>query len=337
MPPLLMPLFVAVLPVLCLLAVLLALDSYKLVGLRWVMALVAAGAVVAGLAYLLNGGLLSVLAIDLASYSRYVAPVTEELLKGLVIALLLRSHRIGFGVDAAIYGFALGAGFAVVENIYIVHLARDAEMVTWVVRGFGTALMHGGATALFAVLGLIMLERHPRARLRAFVPGLAAAALLHSAFNHLSPVPMWATLAVLLVLPPVMALVFARSEQHTRDWLGLGFDSDVRLLELINSGDLPASPMGQYLHTLRGRIKGPLLADMLCYVRLYTELSLRAKGLLMMRENGFEAEPDADAQAILEELRYLERSIGLTGLQALRPLLRMSHKDLWQLFALKRG
>ena len=63
-------------------------------------------------------------------------------------------HRIGFLVDAAIFGFAVGTGFALAENLYYLHLAAEAGMGTWIVRGFGTALMHGGATALFAVMGL---------------------------------------------------------------------------------------------------------------------------------------------------------------------------------------
>ena len=80
---------------------------------------------------------------------------------------------------------------------------------------------------------------------------------------------------------------------------------------------------------------GPLLADVLCYLRVYTELSLRAKGLLMMRENGFEAALDDETKARLAELRYLEGSIGKTGLLAVRPLLRMNPKDLWQIYMLE--
>jgi len=36
-------------------------------------------------------------------------------------------------------------------------------------------------------------------------------------------------------------------------------------------------------------------------------------------------------------MRYLESSIGRTGLRALRPLLHMSHKELWQLYMLESG
>ena len=79
-----------------------------------------------------------------------------------------------------------------------------------------------------------------------------------------------------------------------------------------------------------------MMADALCYLRLYTELALRAKGLLMMRENGFSPPPaDAETKARLEELTFLEGSLGATGLRALQPLLRMERKELWQINLLK--
>ncbi len=332
---LLLPSLVALVPVLVFLVALQFLDSFKLTQPRWVIAAMAAGALAAGASYLVSGAVLMHFDIEISTFSRYVSPLIEEVLKGLLIVVLIRSHRIGFLVDAAIFGFAVGSGFAVVENIHFLHLAPEASMTTWIVRGFGTAIMHGGCTAIFAVTGLAMLERAGGNTLRGLLPGLALAVLLHSTFNHLSRVPQVATLAVMVALPSLLFFVFQRSEVATRDWLCTGFDSDVQMLELINAGQIAESPVGRYLHTLRDRFAGPMLADVLCYLRLYTELSLRAKGLLMMRENGFETELDEEAKASLAELRYLEGSIGKTGLRALRPLLRMSPKDLWQLYLLK--
>jgi hypothetical protein len=74
---------------------------------------------------------------------------------------------------------------------------------------------------------------------------------------------------------------------------------------------------------------------MLCYLRLYTELALRAKGLLMMRENGLDAPVGERTRAKFEELAYLERSIGKTGVLAMKPFLHMTRKDLWQLYVLE--
>jgi RsiW-degrading membrane proteinase PrsW (M82 family) len=325
---------VGLLPALSLLAVLLFLDSYKLVKLRAVIAVLACGALIAAATYPLNELFLDRFSMPLATFSRYVAPASEELLKALVIVALIRAHRIGFLVDAAIYGFGVGTGFALAENLYYLHLLPDASLGTWVVRGFGTALMHGGATAIFGVMGLAMIERRPGRWLWAFLPGLAVAILLHSGFNHFFLSPKMSTLGIVAVLPPLLAVVFRLSERSLGDWLGKGFDANTATLELINSGHFADSPAGRYLHTLKDKFAGPLVADLLCYLRLHTELSLRAKGVLMMRENGFEAPVDPATREVFTEMRYLEKSIGRTGVLAIQPMLGMSHKDLWQLYML---
>jgi RsiW-degrading membrane proteinase PrsW (M82 family) len=325
---------VGIVPVVCFLATLFYLDSYKLVKLGWVVAIVVCGAVAAGASYLLNAAILGFVKIDLLQYSRYIAPIIEELAKALIIVALIYAHRIGFLVDAAIFGFAVGTGFALVENVYFLRLIPDAGFGTWVIRGFGTAIMHGGTTAIFGVMGLAMLEKKKQTNVAALLPGFVLAVLLHSGYNHLTWSPHLATLGTLIVLPPILYLVFERSEKAVGDWLGRGFDADTEMLELINSGRLSSSPVGQYLTTMKDKFKGPVVADLLCYLRLYTELALRAKGILMMRESGFEVPVDQATQEKFAEMRYLEGSIGKTGLLAIQPMCHMSHKDLWQLYML---
>ncbi|MEO5693004.1 MAG: helix-turn-helix domain-containing protein, partial [Usitatibacter sp.] len=210
----------------------------------------------------------------------------------------------------------------------------DAGLGTWIVRGFGTAIMHGGATALFSVMGLTRLEREDASGLRAWMPGLAVAILLHAAFNQFLFSPLVSTALIVVVVPVLVHVVFAHSEKAVGDWLGKGFDADAEMLRLINSGGLAASPVGRYLHELKGRFHGPVVADLLCYLRIYTELSLRAKGILMMRENGFEAPVDEEMRERFAELEYLQKSIGRTGLLALDPMLHMGRKELWQLYML---
>jgi hypothetical protein len=108
------------------------------------------------------------------------------------------------------------------------------------------------------------------------------------------------------------------------------------MLESLNSGGFAESPAGRYLASLRRRFKGAVIADLLCYLRLHTELALRAKGVLMMRENGFDVPIDDETQAKFAELVYLRQSIGRTGLLAIHPLLHGTHKDVWQLSLLEK-
>ena len=328
------PAMVGLLPVVGLLAALVYFDSYKLVSLKVVVIVILCGVVVAGASLLVNVYVLDHFDVDFALFTRYVSPVIEELLKGLVIVALIRTNRIGFLVDAAILGFAVGTGFAVVENLFYLHQVPDAGLGTWIVRGFGTAIMHGGATATFAMMALAFEEREAWRGAKAFLPGFAVAVVLHSAFNHLFLSPKLSTLAIIIVVPPLLYAVFQKSEKAVGDWLGHGFDADTEMLGLINSGHFSESPIGQYLQTLKSTLKGPVVADVLCYLQLYTELALRAKGILMMRESGFDVPVDEETKAKFAEMRYLERSIGKATLLAIQPMLHMSHKDLWQLYML---
>ena len=322
------------LPVCCFLAALVYLDSYKLVPLKWVIGTIVLGCATGVASYPLNMIGLQWFDVDFTVYTRYVAPLIEEALKALVIWALMRENRIGFLVDAAILGFAVGAGFAIFENMYYLTILPDLKLGTWIVRGFGTAIMHGGATAIFAVIAHTMLEQYPTKGWAAMLPGLLIAAITHSVFNHFFFTPIINTALVLGILPLLFTLIFDRSDKALSDWLGAGFDADTELLELINTGELSTSKVGLYLQSLREKFEGPIVADRLCYLRLHTELSIRAKGLLMMRESGFVNKAGEQTRAKLEEMKYLEKSIGATGKLAIKPFLRMSQKDLWQFYML---
>jgi hypothetical protein len=237
-------------------------------------------------------------------------------------------------VDAAILGFAVGAGFGVVENFYYLIMASDAHLSVWVVRGFGTAIMHGGVMALFGVMAQTLTERNMKINPLLYLPGLTVAIVIHSVFNHFPGTPILTTIGTLIGLPVIFWMVFRQSARSMHEWLELDFDQDALLLEQINSGEFLDSKIGIFLRDLKQRFEGPVVVDMLCYLRLYTELALRAKGLLMMRENGLDAPAGERTRAKFEEMRYLEKSIGKTGCLAMSPFLQMTRKDLWQLYVL---
>jgi protease PrsW len=194
--------------------------------------------------------------------------------------------------------------------------------------------MHGGTTAIFAIITKGLLDRYSSEKLYFFIPGLALAILTHSFFNHflLSPVSM--TLAQLILLPVIIIVVFKQSEKITREWLEIGFESDVWLLEYITSGNLSDTKIGKYLYSLKSQFPGEIVADMLCLLQIHLELAVRAKGILMMREAGFKSQFDPEIKQKFDELKYLEKSIGKTGKLALSPILHSTTQDLWQLYLL---
>ena len=326
---------VGLLPVLALLAVLVLMDSFKLVPLRAVLASILAGAVVALLAAFANGSLMDALSLERSAFSRYVSPISEELLKAVPVAFLLLRRRIGFLVDAAIHGFAIGAGFALVENVEYLRSLGEAGLYLWLVRGFGTALLHGATTSIMAILSKSLGDRHRSHPLLSLLPGLAAAIAVHSLFNHFILPPLLTTAVLLVALPLLLVAVFEYSERNTREWLGVGFDANMEMLRLLNSEVVSHTPIGAYLRDLRNRFDGMVVADMLCLLRLHVELSIRAKGALLAREAGLPVPPDEELRAKLRELSYLESSIGRTGLLALQPLMQTTSRDEWELHLLR--
>jgi RsiW-degrading membrane proteinase PrsW (M82 family) len=320
----------ACLPVLAFLLVLVLVDTFRLVRRRRVAGALLVGALVALATYFVNTGLLSLTRMPTWRFAVLVAPVVEEAAKGAFVAWLVATRRAAFLIDTAILGFAVGAGFAVVENAYYLSQLPDAPLLVWVIRGLGTAVMHGGATAMFGLLVQGLGERRGADSGRPWLGALVGAIAVHALFNRLMVRPFLSTGMVLVVMPLAMTAAWKLGERRLRRWLGHGFDLDSELLALIREGQVTATPVGRYLQSLRDNFRADIVADMLCLLRLQCELSLRAKGTLLLREQGFTPPRDPELAAKLAEVRWLEKSVGRAGLLAMRPLARWRGRDAWQ-------
>jgi RsiW-degrading membrane proteinase PrsW (M82 family) len=333
LPDLLIRFAVSLLPVLLFLLTLMYLDSDKLVHVRNLVLAILVGCSAALVSLLLNDRVIGATGIERITVTRYVAPAIEEILKASWVAWLIARKRVGFLVDAAIVGFAVGTGFALIENTYYIQTLHVDSMVIWMIRGLGTAVMHGGMTALYGLITKSLYDRLGE-RPVVFLPGLLVAFGLHSFYNHFILPPVVATVVLHATLPAILLFTFWQSERSTRRWLGTQMDVDAELLEILNSGNITGSRIGQYVEMLKTQFAPEVLVDMVCYLRIRVELAIAAKGILMMREAGFKASPPEGIGEQFAELRHLEHSIGATGRLALAPFLRHSTRDLWQIYML---
>lgn len=347
----LLKIILSLLPVFAFLGGLIYYDSFKLVKLRAIIFAVFIGCLAASISYLINYWFITEYEINKIVLSRYIAPVVEEFFKALFVVYLISRKKTGFMVDSAIIGFAIGAGFSFVENIYYLSVIESSNIFLWIIRGFGTAVMHGGTTAIFAILTKSLFDRSDKFKIIhylpglisailyhslfiIFMPGLFSAILLHSLFNHLLLPAIVITILQLILLPALIIFVFHRSEIALRDWMESGLDNDVQLLEQIDDGIFSKSHSGQYLLSLQNKFPGTVLADMLCLIKIQLELSIKAKGVLLLRNAGLPVIIEDEVKEKLNELKYLEKSIGPTGRLALSPILNISTKDLWQRYML---
>ena len=332
---------VALVPVLLMALLFAWLDVFKLMSPWDMIACLLLGTVAALIAWPLSGQMLDTLPMGYSFYSRIVAPWIEEALKGLALALLFLSNRIGFKLDAIICGFAIGAGFSVIENIF--YLARFPELSTaiWMVRGLGTAIMHGTTTAILATVTHELAERSLRKQGgKVFnpmwmLPGYVVASLVHTVFNQFPAHPSEVMIVTLVVAPVVLIGLMRFGEGETHKWLVEESESHRQWLEEWRAGSFPADASGQRLAALAAR-STPEEAELIrAFCTLKTELVLNAEEELLDRDRKLE-EGEADRLRIsFAELDRLKKALGKVGYAAVRRNSPFSSNDEWELSELK--
>jgi RsiW-degrading membrane proteinase PrsW (M82 family) len=340
--PMILNITVLLAPVLLCLVMFERIDAFRLVNLFEIILLLALGAAAAAASYYANGSVLDQFPLGMADYSQTVAPVVEEVLKGLLVIALFAGNRIGYLIDAAIMGFAIGAGFSAAENLFYLHQFAGANMGVWLVRGFGTAIMHGGATAIFAAIAQILYA--PRLRQDAsrfhfniflFLPGLVAAIALHAGFNHFTSAPIQAMAVVLVAVPLTLFVLFAIGETYAHRWLAHNREAHGQLLADIESGVFAATNDGRALQALARRLgerRGKALME---YVHIHAQLVIMADISLLEIEEHLIKKHQAEVHDLFQRLHALERRLGRTAVMAVRQHLKFSRNDIWEMHELE--
>ena len=117
---------------------------------------------------------------------RYSAPILEEILKGLILWYLVSRPRFTYFVEGAVYGFAAGIGFAIVENFEYIQAAGNAGLMLAISRVISTNLIHAATTSVLGIfLGQARFEQNWLRRILVGLLGLLTAMALHVGFNNL--------------------------------------------------------------------------------------------------------------------------------------------------------
>lgn len=150
---------------------------------------------------------------DATATALLVAPVVEELFKGLAVLLvfLLRRHEFDGVVDGLVYAGMVGIGFAFVENVLYLGTALTQDggqglAATFVVRCLFSPFAHPLFTSATGVgIGLAARTRRPVLRVLAPVLGYLLAVGLHGLWNYSAS--LGSTFLVLYVLVQVPIFV----------------------------------------------------------------------------------------------------------------------------------
>jgi len=333
----------ALVPVLVLLAIFVWFDAFKLMSLREILLLLVLGGLAAVASYPVSGRLLDTLPIGFSNYSRFVAPWIEEAIKGIVVIGLFRLNRIGFKLDAVISGFAVGAGFSVVENIiYLVRLSEYGAG-TWLVRGLGTAVMHGLTLAILAAVAHEFAERENREaasdfsfNLLWFVPGYLIAVLIHTAFNQFPERPLIAMLGASMLAPISILAIFQFGTTEAQAWLEQERKAHKAQLDALRSGRWPEGPSGARIGALARRLGPGGEAQVRRYWEVLAGLVTEAEETLLEEAAGDVELDRAAAKQAFGELDELKTAMGRSTYAQVHRLLPFSRNDYWELSELRQ-
>lgn len=311
---------VSLIPIIIYLIILKSLDSFKLVKWKMLSLCLLSGVACCAAAYGLT-----LLAVP------FYAPFVEELLKGIVALLLMRLMRIVFFAESLTYGAAIGAGFALLENIIYVSYNPGMLLTTAVFRGLGTSLLHIGCTALLLTLLLGLHREKKLTRLCLWPLAMVPSVAIHAAYNMQYFSSFMQMIMVIVVFLTIFLLISNYNEKRIAQWLDNSLTYDAQLLADIRHGRLADTKTGRYLVSVRNQFDAEVFFDMICYVQLYLELTIAAKSRIMLREAGLPFQETTEEterrKAMIKEFRTLRSNIGKTGEIILRPVVRISRED----------
>ena len=327
----------ALVPVLLMTGLFVWLDVFKLMSLGEIAALILLGMLVALAAYPISGRLIDTLPLGFSFYSRYVAPWIEEALKAVAVGALIAFNRIGYKVDAVISGFAIGAGFSVLENIFYLQRFADLPPQVWMVRGLGTALMHGTVCAITAAVAHELSEKATR-RAGSFafnplwlVPGYVLASALHMGFNQFPDQPLVAMILAGVGTPLILLAIFHFGSKEAEGWLNDESATHRQMLDALTAGGWPPGRQGERIAALAASNDARHADAMRAYLVSAMELTVIAEEKLL----GKPVPPADRVASLFTSMDGARAQIGKARFRALEPMLPFSRNDRWELRELR--
>jgi hypothetical protein len=209
------------------------------------------------------------------------------------------------------------------------------------VRGLGTAVMHGTTCAVLAASAHEFAERETRDAVAEFdfnplwfVPGYLIAVAIHTAFNQFPERPLIAMVATLAIAPFVIMAIFRFGAVEAQQWLSEERAGTRAALEAWEAGKYPDDESGRKIAALVKRSDEKTAARMREYCQLLTWLLLQAEDTLHDQVEDTE-KLHIVGRTAFERLDALKRELGKTNVATLRALLPFSRNDYWEISELK--
>jgi len=264
-------------------------------------------------------------------------PLLEEVVKVTPMIVAIHRKRFAFFVETLSYGAAIGAGFAILENILYLSLYHDLTIGEAALRGISTSLLHIGCTALLSSMVLVAFRISKGKSVFLIVLYDLVAALpsmaIHFTYNLFLLPPFFQMIVCVIIFIGLFILTYSIDEKLIHKWLDLCITNDIALYSSIKQGKLQSTNAGQYLLMAKERFAPEVFFDICVFLGLYLEMSIASKSRMIMKEAGID-EPLSQQEKEqfknkVEEIKELRRSMGKSGTMLLKPFITIKQADKW--------
>jgi RsiW-degrading membrane proteinase PrsW (M82 family) len=293
------------------------------------------GLVAFGLAYEANTLALRAMGLTPANEENLrvtIAPIVEEILKSLILIVLAR--RMTYFVDGAIYGFAAGIAFSILENF--LYLQREAGVLPMFIRALSTCLMHGSASALVGVAIGRFRYGHGARRLLPALFGWVAAIGLHMGFNRLvNAPPSGGTMAGTLGLGlggVVLIVVFIRwglaeEKRWITETLGAGSGVTSGEVAVVRQYDR----IGDLLEPIVERFGEEKAEQVEEFLLKQAHLGIKRKTQTMSQDPAEQEELGKQITALRQEMEAIRKKVGVYCMTYVRTIFPEDAVTWWSL------
>lgn len=265
---------------------------------------------------------------------RFMAPVLEEILKGLVLFYLIRHPAFKYFLDGAIYGFAAGIGFAIFENFEYVLSHPSIALTLAVSRVLSTNLIHATGSALIGIaLGLARFDRSVLSRGPYLLGGMVLAIGIHSGFNTMvnEGVALLFAFAAGLGGAGIIFAAARRGLKEEKTWV----HENIGLTDGVTSGEAAVvqrlTHVDDILAPLAERFGSEKASQIEKFLFMQAQLAIQGKMLEKVQDPKMQAAIQAQMLELRDKMNKARKSVGAYCMLYLRNIFPENDVLIWNL------
>ncbi len=329
--------FLAIITPLIFIVAIYQFDFYQTGQFRIVLLSLILGGIAYAPASMINRFLIASGLIDQITLEYFIAPVHEEMFKGLLLVYLVSRSQFINSVDGALYGFATGIGFAIFENFENVIGAHPTMEI--MLRVFSTNLVHAFSSATVGIaLGVFRL-RTSRSRWWIPVVGFFLAIgqhlvyniMVHTIYSMRVEINPAVTFLPGLVGGVIIYSVMQRGKNQARNWIKekLGMEKRVTRNEVTAVDRL--SDTGDILLPIVDRFGKEKAKQVEKLLYLQARIGIKRKAIDSVENNvGMQNAIESEINEMRIKMEKIRRSIGTYAMLFVRGLFTEEMVSVWE-------